>query len=76
MIYIDRPRSYNHKRKRYSHLIADSIDELHSFASNNGIKRHWFHKDHYDIREEEFQRLVDCGAKIISAKELAKLRKK
>ena len=42
MIYTDR-----------SHLVADTLQELHEFAEKVGLKRKWFqdHKDHphYDI---------------------------
>lgn len=36
------------------HLVADSLEELHEFASSIGIKRCWFHgmrkgHPHYDL---------------------------
>lgn len=76
MIYVDRPRAYAHKRKKYCHLMADCLEELHEFAASLGIKRHWFDKDHYDIREHEFELVVNAGAIVVSSRELIKLRKK
>ena len=37
-----------------THLIADSLDELHAFAAKIGLKRYWFQDakklhPHYDI---------------------------
>ena len=35
----------------YRHLVClpYSKDNLHRMAGILGLKRHWFHKDHYDI---------------------------
>jgi len=76
MIYVDPPRPFPGKRKKYSHLMADTIEELHDFAAMIRVKRHWFDKDHYDIREEEFARAVDEGAQVVRPRFLAELRKK
>lgn len=41
---------------RWSHLVADSEEELHAFAAGLGMKRSWFqnnerrpHQAHYDV---------------------------
>jgi len=34
------------------HLVAETREELHAFAAAAGIKRCWFHRDHYDLRTE------------------------
>lgn len=36
---------------KYRHLICVpySVENLHQMADKLGIKRHWFHKNHYDI---------------------------
>jgi hypothetical protein len=31
------------------HLVVDPPSELHAVAASLGIKRCWFHKDHYDV---------------------------
>ena len=47
------PRYYNlvHFTDRKRHLIClpYSVDNLHKMAEFLGIKRSWFHRDHYDI---------------------------
>lgn len=80
MIYIDIPtwqKSGAKSRKKYSHLIADSLQELHEFALKIKIKKHFFHSSakikHYDVAEEMFQIAVDAGAVIIDSREIVKL---
>ena len=54
---------------RWSHLVADSDEELHEFASRLGMRREWFqHKErrapsssHYDLPERSRQRGVGPG---------------
>lgn len=38
--------------KRHLTCLPYNIDNLHKMADDLGIKRHWFHKDHYDIPME------------------------
>ena len=70
MVYIDTPTKTS--KGVFSHLIADSILELHIFAGRNDIHRAWFNnkrgknEPHYDVKGEDYQRLVDDGAKPIS----------
>lgn len=33
----------------WAHLLADSPEELHTFAQSIGLQRSWFQGDHYDI---------------------------
>lgn len=35
------------------HLVATTREELHEFAARAGIRRCWFHRDHYDLRTEQ-----------------------
>lgn len=67
---------HSHKRKKYSHMMADSLDELHAFATLIGVKRHWFHRDHYDFREPEWMLAVSLGAIVVSSRRLVEIRKK
>ncbi len=77
MIFVDKPRQWNNRRKLYSHMISDtSIKDLHEFAKVCGIKKHWFHKNHYDLREHEYLVAVDLGATVISTKEIVRILKK
>lgn len=72
MILIDELQSYPNKRKQYSHLVSDvSFDELHAFAESIGVARHWFHKNHYDLRGPEHSRALENGATLVSTRELS-----
>ena len=57
-------------------MVSDkSLMELHYFAAQIGVKRHWFHKgDHYDIREEEHEKALNAGATLVNAREIAQRR--
>lgn len=58
------------------HLICNpySIDNLHLMAQDLRIRRHWFHKDHYDIPKIRVQEIV-AKCKVISSKEIVKIIK-
>lgn len=57
-------------------LSDESLEELHSFASKIGVRRHWFDRDHYDLREFEYDKAVEAGASIASTRELVHVRRK
>lgn len=61
------------------HLVADTLEELHEFAENIGIKRCWFHgtrkgHPHYDIQGYRMDR-VSMTAEIVSSKEILRISK-
>lgn len=65
MIYVD--EAVNFWRKTYwCHMFADSINELHYFADQMGMKRDWFQPDirlpHYDVSVNKRQIAVRLGA--------------
>lgn len=44
-VYVDDagiPATVGRHRSRWSHLFADTKDELHEFAARLGLKRSWF----------------------------------
>ncbi len=52
-----------------THLIADTIDELHDFAQSIGLKRGWFQPEsypHYDLFRGKVKRALSKGAIILS----------
>jgi hypothetical protein len=54
-------------RGRWSHLTADSKNELHTFAAELGLRRAWFQDNdrglwHYDVTESVRARAVAMGA--------------
>lgn len=62
-------------RKRYCHLAADTLEELHAFAAALGVKRHFFHSSakhiHYDLGEELRAPAIAAGAIEVTSRELA-----
>lgn len=73
MILIDNLQNYPNKRKQYAHMVSDvSLSELHQFAQKIGVDRHWFHKNHYDLRSPEHSRALNNGAIMVTTRELAK----
>jgi hypothetical protein len=71
-IWIDPPAWPAHGRL-WSHLVSDvSYDELHAFASANGIPSRGFEGDHYDVPEERYAALVAAGATPVSGNQLAR----
>jgi len=81
-IYVDLPifKKSATGRKSYAHMTADSLDELHQFAKDNGVKAHFFHRGsmypHYDVTSEQVPGLITAGAVQISSKELVIKAKK
>jgi hypothetical protein len=47
-------------------MVADSVDELHSFADKLGLRRQWFqHRTlypHYDLTEAVRRKAIALGA--------------
>ena len=55
--------------KRWSHLQADSLEELHPFAARLGLKPEWFQTkpgrpelNHYDVTEPKRLQAIKMGA--------------
>jgi len=69
MIYTDR-----------THLVADTLNELHTFAYRMGLKRAWFQDHerhpHYDLTTgRAANRALALGAKPVTTRQLVKLTK-
>lgn len=50
-VYVDTARN-KYKRMVMCHLLADTLEELHTFAARLGMKREWFQPvstPHYDL---------------------------
>ena len=56
------------RNMRWTHMIADTLDELHAMAAAIGMKRAWFqgppkHRDaHYDLTPRRRAAAVHLGA--------------
>ncbi|HZH44834.1 MAG TPA: DUF4031 domain-containing protein [Lysobacter sp.] len=68
-VYIDDP-VWPWRGRRWAHLMADTLEELHAFAARLGIPRRAFQDKrsgaHYDVPEELHARAVELGARAIS----------
>lgn len=56
------------------HLIADSREELHAFAASIGLKRCWFHRDHYDLTSQAKRvTAIAAGAAIVTSRRIVEI---
>lgn len=64
-VYVDDSR-LAWRGKSWCHLVADSINELHAFAEQLGLKRVWFQDrtmyPHYDVTVKVKKRALALGA--------------
>ncbi len=80
MIYVDAPVFMKpNGRKKYAHMVADTLEELHAFAAQIGVKPHFFHKAksgwHYDITSEQHPTAIAAGAKLVESRDLLPIAK-
>lgn len=69
-VYVDDmqlPARVGRLKARWSHLMADTDEELHTFAARLGLKRSWHQKpgtaiSHYDVTESRRQEALLLGA--------------
>jgi len=59
---------------RWSHLMADTLEELHAFARRLGMRPEWFQDHprhpHYDLTEGKRYRALQLGARPMDHREL------
>jgi hypothetical protein len=77
-VYVDDAR-IRWRGLRWSHLVADTAEELHAAAATLGIPRHGARESgrtlHYDLPEEWRERAIAAGvAQPIEWRELARRR--
>jgi len=64
-VYVDNVRIPS-RGAIWCHLVADSLDELHSFAKRLGLKRQWFQHaasyPHYDVTLPMREKALRLGA--------------
>lgn len=58
----------------WSHLGADSLEEMHEFAQRLGLKRSWFQVSssgipHYDITQSMRAKAIKMGAEEVTTQE-------
>ena len=72
-VYIDDARIPS-KGSRWCHMVSDrSFGELHELAARMGLNRRRWHRDHYDVLEEERDRALEMGARPIDRREMTAL---
>lgn len=78
-VYVDRLApcvpTKSWRWNRSSHLIADTLDELHAFAAKVGLRRAWFQPGktiadtpHYDLNEKRHAAALELGAELLERK--------
>ncbi len=82
-VYLDDWRQRAHLGPvddRWSHLVADTDEELHAFAARLGMRREWFqrragrpHHAHYDVPERARAEAVHHGAVEVTWRELGRM---
>ena len=65
MIYLD----------NIGHMVADTLEELHKFAKELGLKRSWFQEkgslSHYDLTtQRKRNQAQEMGAELIAYKDM------
>lgn len=69
-VYVDDmrlPARVGRIEARWSHLMADTDDELHAFAASIGLRRSWAQnpgtwKSHYDVTDSKRAQAIRAGA--------------
>jgi Protein of unknown function (DUF4031) len=78
-VYVDDsriPARVGRLTARWSHLLADSPQELHGFAERLGLRRDWFQdlphgRWHYDVTESKRVEAIRLGATPITWRQAA-----
>lgn len=63
-VYVDKMKM-PYGRMLMSHMLADSLEELHAMADAIGMKREWFqdhNTPHYDVCQEKRAKAIELGA--------------
>ncbi len=82
-VYLDdwrQPARLGPVDDRWSHLVADTDEELHAFASKLGMRREWFqhkvsrpHQSHYDLPERSRQQALELGAVSVTWRQVGRM---
>ncbi|MBC8741832.1 DUF4031 domain-containing protein [Paraburkholderia sp. UCT31] len=76
--YVDDAAILYRGKPRF-HLSADSLEEMHAFASAIGVNQCWFHRGtrhpHYDVTAEQRDRAISAGAIPVDQRTLLRVAK-
>jgi type IV secretory pathway ATPase VirB11/archaellum biosynthesis ATPase len=77
-VYVDTSlRGYG--RMKMCHMLADTLDELHSMAARLGLRREWFQSKstpHYDVSLEKRRLALALGAVVADRHKVVELIRK
>ena len=73
-VYVDdmaRPANITFRPAKWSHLFADTSEELDEFRQRLGLREEWIqhrgtHREHYDVTTTVRDRAIKMGAQPIS----------
>lgn len=72
-VYVDNER-ISWRGRQWCHLVADTLGELHEFATKLGLRRAWFQEKasypHYDVTVAVRNRAIALGAMDASREQL------
>ncbi len=84
-VYVDdwrQPATVGPVTARWSHLTADTTEELHRFAADLGMRRAWFQghphdplRDHYDVTDRLRDEAISLGALPVTWRQAARARR-
>lgn len=79
-VYVDCEKN-QYRHMIMSHLVADTVDELHAMAQRLGLKRSWFQQSrngmpHYDICQTKREQAIKLGAEVIDRRKMVELMRK
>jgi len=78
-VYVDSEKN-RYRHMIMSHMVADTLDELHEMAQKLGLKRSWFQTSrsgmpHYDICQSKRGQAIRFGAIEIDRRKMVELMK-
>ncbi len=67
---------FRYWHRRCGHLVSDSsLEELHEFAAELGLRREWFQMKsipHYDLTGDVYELAIERGAILVSSREIVR----
>ena len=62
------------------HMVADSLEELHDFATYIGLRREWFQNHsrhpHYDLWGSRLKSALNRGTVVVNSKEIVRISRR